>query len=408
MAGRFDFDSPGAAFVDTMARVLAERKAEERQAMLDRLTQSAEERASRAEERAMTQQGIDNQWRQSQIDHQTWQRENSDFDTLQKFVDPEKPLDEQNLTPQQLELLSKRGAVRKRPKTTAGVTTDESFGAPAGAGYSVEGQDSEPWLGDFGGQGSPAPKPAPAAPKPPEMQSFFAGTSEYQQTNRLKQQHGNLVVGMLSSEKPRDREIGQALARMMQNNGGLIPKEGRDLLMPNKPVFAYENESGEFTELEGGVPSGAQIIQRTRPPKPPAQPRQRFIGANPEGHPIFERPDGSVFVDNTVQIGGKDTTRRALGAPNAAMEEHGFSVQMMANPTPEAVEMFRHTANAVIEQSTMSQKARSLAQMYLINPDAVAARIDSEPMTEQDKQEFLRIISLIGMDRYREHLKPKK
>src|SRR5688572_600906 len=48
--GRFDFQSPGAAFTSQIADALAQRKVQERQHMLDQLTMNADARAAEDQE----------------------------------------------------------------------------------------------------------------------------------------------------------------------------------------------------------------------------------------------------------------------------------------------------------------------------------------------------------------------
>lgn len=394
MAGRFDFDSPGAAFVDTMAKVLAERKAEERQQMLDKLTMSAEERANRAETRAAEQARGENEWRRVQTENVKWNQENQEFDTLVKYLDPGKPLAGQ-ATPKQIELLKKRAAVRERTVPQPSVSSSESFSAPEGMNYEVDAPDAEPWLGGFP-QGGPAPTPAPAAPPPvSKPQAFFSGTSEYQQNERLKSSHGNVIVRLLSEKDPSKQALGEYFLQLADANNGIIPEEAFALLR-NKPVFSFDHETGEFTELEGGVPSDtAPIINRTRPPKPT---RTWFKGGTTkEGKTIYYNDAGEEILGPNI-VGpdkSEDPTGIKVGVLNNLDLAGGA---MMADPSdPTAINTYKLSAKRAVNSATQgNQKVKSWVSMFIENPVAATEHLLKNPLTPEEQADADMLLNAVG------------
>lgn len=401
MAGRFDFDSPGAAFVDTMAKVLAERKAEERQNMLDKLTQQAEERANRAETRAADQARLDEAYRTHQVKLQdeaaTRETVRDTLPLLDPRIDPKK-----QLSPERFKLMKDAGWIMEDDTPVPGVSTSEEFSAPQGAEYQMEGKDPEPWLGGFdapqGGPATPTPTPAaPAAAKDPRYR--FIGDQAFRLEQRRKADAGRIIAGFMSSGDPAQVAKGQRIAEITALNNGIIPESLYDDIFPGSAPYYTVNPDTGTTTKRGDLPSNAKISVL---PQDRAAGRD-YVSTNrvdTNGHLIMMDSHGNTKTSPDV-VG--DTTQSPVGIPqntiDALSDVQGI---LMENPdNPKAINQYIIAADLAIQSAKIgTKKVKQWASSYLLNPKRATEELIAGGFTEAEKDQADQLLGAIGARRF--------
>lgn len=394
MGRQFDFSSPGAAFTETMAKVLAERKAEERQAMLDRLTMAAEERAGRAEQRAVENQKGETEYRNVNINRIKHDMDNDKAKSIESVLDPSIDPTTQ-LSPEDIEFARGRGLlIPGKPAGQADVTTDYTIKTEGGEqlptevpqlpfteglGQSVPMPDRyQPSnvvpMPDRSGTSNPTPMPgAPAGFR-------YIGSAEYREKERQRKEQGSVIIGLLSSDDPRKKQVGEVLAAVMSGNNGQVPADMWNMLMPDKPLVMFDEATGKSSTI-GNVPYNAGVVTRNRPPQQPVGMYEPdFIGKTAEGYPILKYPSGKIVVNKDAQI-GPDPNTAPLGIPNGAFTEHNLSVMGLPDGAPEDIIRFKQTAKNIVTLARVKPVVKNLITTYIDNPMAGAQALAQAKMS---------------------------
>jgi hypothetical protein len=363
---RFDFQSPGAGFTDQITDMLAQRKAEERQRMLDQLTVNADRRAQEVAARQQSEH-------EEQMRGMGQEREIGLVNAL--GVGRSRGDDLSTLSPEQRELFSKYGRTTQFPGTQVSTTTE------------MEGVD--------GLQTEVAP------PTPPRM--GYVGTPQEMEDERRRAADASAIARMMESDNPAEREKGALLSRMMSMNDGKIPAEfAAKLMTPGGRVRSYNPDTGKMSDL-GEVGAFDQVISQGYRPRDFSQqplmplesedgsqagywdPNQRKLVEPPPGW-RHRRPGGSQYLPLGVSDGASSDYRQQLEIINPDPETGLIAPGVMSS--------LRQTAGVMIANSRTSPKVKDIAMRFLNDPSSIA----SEQMTDTEKTQFKQLMTLIAPD----------
>jgi hypothetical protein len=362
---RFDFQSPGAGFTDQITDMLAQRKAEERQRMLDQLTVNADRRAQEVALRQQTEHD-------EQMRGMAQERELGLVNVLGAGL--KRGDDLSGLSPEQRELFSKYGRMSQFPGAQVSTTTE------------MEGVD--------GAQTEMAP------PTPPRM--GYAGTAQEIEDERRRQSDASAIAVMMQSENPAEREKGQLLSRLMAMNDGKIPVDfAAKLMTPGGRVRSYSPDTGKMADL-GEVGAFDQVISQGFKPRDFSQqplmplesedgsqagywdPNQRKLVEPPAGW-RHRRPGGGQYIPLGVSDGAARDYREQLEA--ATPDENGLVA-------PGLMSTIRQTAGTMIANAKVAPKVKDAARRFLIDPSSTV----NEQLTEQEKAQFQQLMGMIAPD----------
>jgi hypothetical protein len=383
---RFDFQSPGAAFTDQITKALAERKAEERQHMLDQLTVNAEGRAAEEAKRR-------------QAEHESSLATNAlnrDVTTLSAYeaggIQPGEDI-EGRFGADGAKLFSRFG--RTRPVPTPNVSSDiTSFAGPEGT--TVQGEIP---------QSAPAAGPT-APPRPPKM--GYVGTPADQTLQRKRNMSAELLMNLLKDPKPENAMLAQLLERHMLANDGVAPDDFLEKNMPTSvPLGMFDQETGEIT-LGGkpatSAPSNAKFFTRSRTP---VDPTPTPLGVDANGSVVFydrttRQPRTFEGIMKPTSRSGGNKNLDALGIPNAYLDdiddkEYALGVDP-ANASPEALAGYRGAMGRAFSQAGIdaSPVVRRLAIEYLSNPQSAEQKASSMLKTEKDFNDLMTMLNAIN------------
>jgi hypothetical protein len=345
MAGRFEFESPGAAFTGEITKLLATRKAEERQRLLDSLSFSADQRA---------QEALEREKRESDARMESQKQEDilRRLGTTASFMEPGDDPASRGLSPEDIAAGQRIGMWKEQPvpQVSTAITgmTDE-------AGTPTE---------NF----TPEQATAPA----PKKQLAYVGNPAQRERLRKRTEQGNMIAEMLGSNNPAERQKGELLVKLINLNDGEIPKEAQGLLMPNKPVSVFSQSTGKLTDA-GSVAPNAEVITQGYPPRELRGPQALYAGTSEE--------DGStVFVDPTDWSEhkirgtrrGPDTSQNGLGVPQGMLNDHRANNYMLrpddyGKVDPARMGRFRQSALQIIASTKASPKVKELANLFVTN-----------------------------------------
>jgi len=345
---RFDFQSPGAAFVDTLTRVLAERKAEERQQMLDRLTQAAEERANResldrkAYQDAQVKNMQHNQTLADAAESRAKEQHGMSMDAnrlafLERGMEPDTPFFGVEKSPEDLALLQRAGVLKAMPPPPDAPNVDNTL-----PGTRISAQ-------------------------PTSYQ--YIGSPEHRAKTRERNERGAAIAKLLQNPEVAG-SIGSGPGAMLSSiveSGGDPTSAMTQLIphtMPGQEAMVFDEASGKFNKGPMVKP-GQTIIQRSRPPQQPASAtRNDLIGWNNEGNPMFQRPDNSIYTDTSVKGGNRDMTDDPIRIPEQTKTAHRrlfamvqpretgmWGFRRMSPPEQTDIDMFKQAAITLIESA---------------------------------------------------------
>jgi len=376
MGSRFDFGSPGAAFTDEMTRVLAERKAEERQTMLDNLTKAAELRATEAAAQ-------DKMFREYQMQSGRARDEREQLQTVETGMDL--GTDVSTYSPEIQALLQKYGRIQPgKPAGTPMVSTDSSF--------------MEPQSGETGAIDTVA---SAVDQGPPVPQMRYVGTPEQRERERQRGEMGQVMSTMMASGDPEAQQVAGLMAQMVAA-GQQPPPQMWNKFLPKNPIREYNEATGGMRTLMGpdGKPytsEGETIIQRSRPPRVPASDyRPDPIGTDANGHPVFLMPNGQRFTDTSIQM-KPDPNSAPLGIPLGMFNElNELSGLVREGAEPTDISQYRRYASSVISKTTMSPRVKELARIYLKNPAVAMGMERTVGLNEKELSDLRQLQDVIA------------
>lgn len=398
MAGRFQFESPGAAFVDQMAKTLAQRKIEERQAMLDNLAKNADTRAAEEAKQMAIQ-------RADQLKTMQQQREISRLGALTEGMAGGTSVEGMN--PDDLALLERYRRVREvEPEPIPSVSTDETFNEVGEKGEKGAALESDQPL-----------VPVAAAPiiAPRPKRKVFAGTVEEQKkAERIAK--GRAALGVLAtSGDPEDLKNAEYFSLLAELNDGDIPKEAYSILTPKQRAKIMNAETGAIREAvdDKGQPvmTRGDTILSHNPYHPPAFHVQK-MGTSPEGTLLVSTPGGGV-KDTGLKVGadpGELPFKIPVGLANAHRDS--FVGLLAEGATAADVATFRKDAMDMLGAAQgVSPKVKMLIRVALHDPDALEAAYRANPLTQTEATDLAALLTTIipsaAKDVLKQHV-PKK
>ena len=362
MAGRFDFTSPGAAFTSQITQLLAERKAEERQNLLDTIAQRADDRAERESQ-------AQNEWRQAEA---ASRKQRDEIDRLGALTSGLRMGDDPSTLgykPEDIELMQRYGKAR-----TATTIPD----AP------TYGEDQQL-----------APAPAP------QTHMSFVGTTQEQERAQRKQSLLNAASAMMHSTDKTQQQRGTMLAQMVDASNGDVPDNLiAQLMAPDVPLMKWNEQTGQISNTGQFVPSNAQILTQpdfsgrytsmNRPDKNPMS-----LGAQGTTHYFMDPETHKVFtVEGGVSGGGASANQSLLGVPQDAWNDLQDTAAFLAPDQygavkPDAMFEWRLRANRVLgstNKQALSPKVRRMAQDFINDPNLLRNYKGAQLTPEEDMQ----------------------
>lgn len=227
---RYNFTSPGAAAGEGIVNILAQRRAEARQKMIDEIDRQNSESARRLQQEQLTASQ-----QRRELEQLGAQTESMPYDAE---VTPATP---------GFDLMRKYN--RLQPKPTASVSTSESFTPAEGQ----EGMEFE----QQPGAGLPQ-EPMPVGPDTP-VRYGYAGTREDQERNRANREISALLERHpdMSDEAKQAVEFAMASGDLSSLGAGFWQtfKQGKGRII-------YDSDSGTWQELPDGI-TDVTVIPRT-------------------------------------------------------------------------------------------------------------------------------------------------
>jgi hypothetical protein len=391
---RFDFSSPGAAFVDEMTRVLAERKADERQKMLDTITMAAEERAKAQEGRDQAMHGVQMQGANLGLDERRTGLENTQVAGVTPYLSAGQDIS--SLPPNIQAILRSRGAITSQTIPTPSVSTDTTMVTPDG--QQVGGENITP----------PAATPAPT-------REVYVGDQGQRDRQTTRTGKGNVISQLLASDNPEAKEAGMLIAQVVAADPDAdISTMLSTLLGPKNPLLVFNEPTGRVESAKGvdgqpvAIRGPQQVIQRGYAPRTPAADyTPRYLGTSKDGYPIFQIPgSGQVREDRSVQMKQPvDPNEGPLGIPQGLLIELDKKKGLLegepgylwdSNAGDQDIRTFRGSAISVIESAkSISPKVRELAKNYVLNPAIAMAMEKTIGLTEEESFQFKRLRDLV-------------
>ena len=400
---RFDFQSPGAAFVDTLTRVMAERKAEERQQMLDRLTQAAEERANResADRKAYQDaqignmkhgQGLEDARAARDAESHGLQADASRINLTAPTLDPTTPFTGSSIDPKAMDALKRYGHVTEA--------------APA-----AEAQE--------------APDDLPGIPARPAM-FRYRGDAKYRDEQRLKQERLAAVRGIMNDPRIVERlgpEAGSMLTSMVESGADPTPliSQLTSHVLPGQEVVTYDQGTGKWGKGPVIKP-GQSIVERSRAPLGPQRSNEEsIVGATADGTPMVRGFDGKIVERKDLpKLFNKDQTDDPLGVPTALYDRLREAALYLAPgtnwlgaevpPPADDIDKFRAAAVSVLQEARgISPRVRALILDYIENPELGATRYvqEMDALSPAEKQQYKRLRETLVPAGRVDYLKPK-
>jgi hypothetical protein len=293
---RYDFQSGGAAFSDQIAQLLAQRKAEERQRLLDSLTVNADSRAQEAAQREQEQLQLEKQRADVQM---AGEKQRQGFERLGQFTQFMEPGDAppKGMKPEDIQLGQEFNVFKPIPANPA-----DTFVGPEPEGVK--------------------------APAPPEPQLGYTGTEAQRTKAQAKTNSAALITKLLSD--PQTEELGVAAQNQADLNDGVLSAEFMQTYAgPSKQIYVFDDRTGKMTDMAGRpvdpnhIPSNAQVITR---PYPPAKyfadpPAWQYAGQDPTDRNMQIWIDRQGNQHKVPAVRNTGNTGDVLGIPAQTMEK---------------------------------------------------------------------------------------
>lgn len=344
MPGRFQFSSPGAAFGGELTKILAERKAEERQKLIDSLSINADQRAEAA---AREQTRMNN----AELDNTAFNQ---------------KRLREQDVAARLNAMLSNRDLGWEVPDDADPDVLE--YGDKLGA-WNRKPVDEGPE--SFDDQG--VPRPAPSTVVTPKTKRVYSGTVEQRKEKQMKDAAAAVAFKFMNSADPAEREFGQALFDQLEANAGKLPDSSLTRLGPKVPINIVDPMKGTITSAGSAAP-GSENFARPQP-QYHAPERDREVGVNADGHMVFIRPNNTTYVDTSQKFPTTGQSN-ALGIPQQLLERHEMNIRGLTESGGKVATgdllAFEQTAMQIIDSANkvIPRKVREAAKLYVTDPYA--------------------------------------
>lgn len=392
---RFEFTSPGAAFASEMAKVLAERKAQERQQLLDSLTMNADARAQQQLE-------LEKQRTDAEIASRVQRDEIERIGAYGQYHDPGDVVQDTGIQG----LLKKYGAGEEQqppvppPAATSSIVSENGAPVPKDPGFTSE---------------------AAAPPPPPPSQFVFRGDEKGRERLRKKQGWQDLIASYKASKDPKDQETAEFLTRVGEaSDWQADPKEVMDQIAPNVPIYIFDEPSGKFLDPSGKIvdattiPANAKIVQRSHFPSSfYTEKNPIYVGDDPDN------PGNSLFMDPRTHEtfsarGQRGSSTQALGIPmgvlnnvQAAIANLGYDPK---NVNLQALTDFRNIVSSAVTSARLhNPMSRQMIVSYLNNPGQTSMEIAklraSGALSARDIDDIVTIIDTLVPAHVKEMLK---
>lgn len=347
MAGQFDFVSPGAAFADALTQQLAQRKADQRQQLIDTITANAERRSQQEAENM-------NAYRQSEMRIAQQQAEDAKVNNITRNMTRGQDLS--HLDPDTLSQLQSRGMVMQ-PQTPL-----------ASAPITAAGQ----------GQMS-----APQAP-PPQ----YIGSAEEQMASREGDKDNALISRLISSGNPDDKMKADYLASNQDAYGRVAPEIKAQVLAPAKPFMYFDVPHHKIVNTGTSIPFNADVATIGYPPSSYTDERPHVIGFTQDNFPVTMdklgrqtvngKPySGTVFTasEKNAELRGAKPINIKFGSKQ--LTDHAAAIGLLdKTPTPQNAKTAQQSAIDLIASSNAPEKVKSLARLWVTDP-AKALQVQS-------------------------------
>lgn len=381
---RFDFQSPGAAFTAQIADTLAQRKSDERQALLDQLTMNADSRAQEAAQR-------DADFQKQQLANMQFTQNMQKLGMLtQNMRRGDDPLS-RGVAPELFEFGRQLGTFEQMPRPE--VTTSEGVYSEAPVG--VDG----------------APAPVAPGPAPAPRWGFVGDRSEREDLERAA--GSNKVIESMLADPNRRAEAEALKYAALVNRGILTPEVTARYTQPDVPVEVFDMDTGQLRSA-GTTSPFAQILTRTRPPRE-YKPRNLMPIVDANGNLSMVDQDSIPIDPNTGLAklppgysvpgrngsGGGAHPLSALGLQQGFMDDVTLADRQLADPrsvTPAAIAGYRSTMGLAFQNAQIkaSPLVRSLATEYLLNPRATQAKVAQMDLSEKDMNDLNTMINAVS------------
>lgn len=371
MAGRFQFSSPGAAFSSELTKIMAERKAEERQRLLDSLALNADQRAEQAAQRQEADQREQVRMNNASLESAAFTQERqkqSDLMAQLAALTANKPKgwqpDEAVVDPALLEAGDKFGVWNRRPVSEASTA-------------------------EIGPDGTPR-QPVTTTVTPKTYREY-AGTREEQEKDRRKSQLGAMVMTLMQSSDPRKHEIAAAMKSQLDATDEVSPQL-LALLGPNTPVNVIDPRSNKITPA-GSVSPGSENIMKPQPVYHPPQ-RDTEVRVNTDGYMVYQRPNGTTYVDTSQKFPTqRDPSEGPLGIPATMYNAHLMRVDTLEPDSdgkvdPAVMRGFRQSAANIISKANVTPKVKNLASMWANNANSYNEQLKQVQLTDREVEQL--------------------
>lgn len=379
--GRFDFESPGAAFTEQISKELAQRKAEQRQSMLDQLTMNSDVRAQEESARRKTESD-------AQLADTREQRRLQKLGIIGGNMNPGEDPSSLGLSPEDIELGKSLAMFRRQP--TPSVSSTAEFTNPeTGEQASVAG-----------------PASTPEAPVPPRL--GYVGDKGDRDKQRQRDMSAQFIFGLYNDKDPKRAQYAKFAEQQAMLNDGIVPGAVMaQLMQPEVPVNIFDMDSGQMTS-GGTVPANSQLITRTRPPRD-YKPRNMMQAMDANGNLALIDQE-SLSIDPATGIAklpegytaargsnGASNQFIPLGISNGAYESYMEELRLL-EPNEAGVVApgdmlgLRQRAAKIISDAKVAPKVRDLAMRFVGNPDSIG----SESLSQQEALQFRQLLNVIA------------
>lgn len=346
MAGQFDFTSPGAAASDAMTQALVERKALERQNLIDSLSVKASQRADAEAEQQKAYQNYEMQMGRDRND-----RERADF--LTKNMHNMVGQDISHLRPEDQQLLTNSGLARQAPVMTA-----------------------PPILGTDNANGTQTPDQAA------QMQNklTYSGTYEDQEKQKLRDVANQIIARQANPEAKR------FLQDSADANDGMLSQQDIDRTIPHHiSVVSFEGKvptiNGQPLTSDTVTPFGTdtvvkplrQAVPRYVPPQEVWNPKTNMTEwHDPETGKLLWQTEG---VGKGISAGVVNGPKTPQTKENAAAL-HALTLATIGLQTQSSQKnavIARNYAMNVVNTWTGPEKVKAMMRLRITNPQAAAS-----------------------------------
>lgn len=386
MAGRFEFESPGAAFTSEIAKTLMQRKADERQQLIDSLAFSADQRAA---EEARRQEARDAQLTlesNARMESQKQQDELARMGVLAGNMRMGDNPEEQGVSPENVAALRKWGFIHDVPTVT----------------------NEDPNSGETSVGATNGVHPA------------FVGTVQEREKDARRKQSGDVVAKLMASNDPQKQQVAQILEAGRQNNDGIIPESMFQYLAPNKRYYSM-SPTGTLKDTGQELPPWAEVEKLGYPPSAyfAPEPAKQWIGNDPDdpsgNTQLYMDRSGNISKVRGYRPSGQGAIGQAnmLGIPEEAykrLEEVTYNLGIDPRSVDEAaLAEYRSRAGSAIGNSKLPHSVKLVALRYLNNPEQALQManemLEQGKMSRQDVDALSAAISALVPEHVKDILK---